>query len=198
MTMFFLVRHGAHGLVDRVLVGRMPGVGLSDEGHEQARRIADKLSNQGITLLQSSPQTRAQETARPIADRLGLPIEITSAIDEIDAGAWTGRPFAALSGDPLWTIWNTQRGSARPPQGESMRDLQLRAMSHVNGIAAAAPEGRVAIVSHAEVIRGIVMHVMKTPLDEFHRVEIAPGSISTIAIGHRGTAIVSLNQPAMT
>jgi broad specificity phosphatase PhoE len=198
MTMFFLVRHGAHDLVDRVLVGRMPGVSLSEDGREQARCVASMLSSKRVTALQSSPQTRAQETARPIAERLGLPIEIASAIDELDAGSWTGQPFAALSHDPLWTVWNSARGSARPPQGESMLELQTRAMAHVNGIAVATPEGRIAMVSHAEVIRAIVMSVLRTPLDEFHRVEIAPGSISTVAIEGGNATIVSLNQSVMT
>jgi broad specificity phosphatase PhoE len=195
MTMLFLVRHGAHGLVDRVLVGRMPGVSLSEVGREQARRVALMLSGERITALQSSPQPRAQETARQIADRLGLPIEIASAIDELDAGTWTGQPFAALTNDPLWKLWNHARGTARPPKGESMLELQTRAMAYVNGIAAAAPEGRVAVVSHAEVIRAIVMNVLRIPLDEFHRVEIAPGSVSTVAIDRGDPTIVSLNQP---
>jgi len=198
MTMFFLVRHGAHGLVDRVLVGRMPGVSLSEEGREQARCIALMLFSKRITALQSSPQPRAQETAHPIAERLSLPIEISSAIDELDAGTWTGQPFAALSNDPLWTAWNSARGSARPPQGESMVELQTRAMAHVNGIASATPEGRIAMVSHAEVIRTIVMNVLRMPLDEFHRIEIAPGTISTVAIEAGNAAIVSLNQSVVT
>jgi broad specificity phosphatase PhoE len=76
-----------------------------------------------------------------------------------------------------------------------MLELQTRAMAHVNSIAAAAPEGRVAVVSHAEVIRAIVMNVLRIPLDEFHRVEIAPGSVSTVAIDRGDPTIVSLNQP---
>jgi broad specificity phosphatase PhoE len=198
MTMFFLIRHGAHDLVNRTLVGRMPGVTLSEKGREQARRIAARLSGERITTLQSSPQTRAQETARPIAERLGLPVEITSAIDELDAGAWTGQPFATLDQDPLWTLWNARRGSARPPQGESMRELQERAMTHVCSTAMAAPEACVAVVSHAEVIRAIVMNVLNLPLDEFYRVDVAPGSISTVAIHEGNAAIVSLDQPVTT
>jgi broad specificity phosphatase PhoE len=198
MTMFYLVRHGAHGLVDRVLVGRMPGVSLSEAGREQARRIASILSGERITALQSSPQPRAQETAHPMAERLGLPIQIASAIDELDAGTWTGQPFAALTNDPLWRLWNHSRGTARPPKGESMLELQTRAMAHVNSIAAAAPEGRVAMVSHAEVIRAIIMNVLRMPLDEFHRVEIVPGSVSTVAIEGGNATIVSLNQPVTT
>jgi len=198
MTMFFLIRHGVHGLVDRVLVGRMAGVSLSEEGREQARRIADRLADQRVTALQSSPQTRAQETAQPIAAKLGLPIEIASAIDELDAGAWTGEPFAALQRDPLWTLWNTQRGSSRPPQGESMRELQTRATAHLGAMAAAEPEGCIAIVSHAEVIRAIIMDALKLPLAAFHRIEVAPGSISTVAIENGNAAIVAVNQSLTT
>jgi probable phosphoglycerate mutase len=195
MTMFILVRHATHCLVDRVLVGRMAGVSLSEEGHDQARRLASALSSERITALHSSPQVRARETARAIADRLGLPIEIAGAIDELDVGDWTGRPFAALTEDPLWSLWNNQRSSSRPPHGESMAELQTRAMLHVNAIATAEPKARVAIVSHAEVIRAIIMDALKMPLDDFHRIEVAPGSISTIAIQCTRAEIVFLNQP---
>jgi broad specificity phosphatase PhoE len=68
----------------------------------------------------------------------------------------------------------------------------------VSNVAAAAPEGRVAMVSHAEVIRAIVMNVLRMPLDEFHRVEIVPGSVSTVAIEGGDATIVSLNQPVTT
>jgi broad specificity phosphatase PhoE len=195
VTILFLIRHATHGLVDRVLVGRMAGVNLSNEGHEQARRLANRLSGERITALQSSPQTRAHETARPIAERLGLPVEIASAIDELDAGAWTGQPFAVLDRDPLWSLWNTARGSARPPQGESMLELQSRAATYVSGVAAAVPDGRVAMVTHAEVIRALVMNALHMPLDEFHRVEIAPATITTAAIESGDMRVISLNEP---
>jgi len=168
--------------VDAVLVGRMAGAGLDDNGREQACRIGRLLAGRGITAIQSSPQMRARQTAQPIAGQAGVPIEIADAVDEIDVGDWTGRPVSALEADPLWQLWNRARGSARPPRGESMQELQQRVVRHLYGLASECPDARVVVVSHAEVIRAALLHVLKLPLDDFWKVEVAPASISTLVI----------------
>ena len=195
MTTFSLIRHGTHDIVDDVLVGRTPGVRLNSRGRNQAQRLADRLGRERIDLVQSSPQMRAQETAEPIAQRVGMPVEISAEIDELNTGAWTGRTFAALNGDPLWSLWNTRRGTVRPPDGESMHELQLRAVEHLGRIAASMPDGHVALCSHAEVIRAIVLHALRLPLDDFHRVKVAPATISTLAVHQDGIDVIALNEP---
>ena len=67
-----LVRHAAHGLLGRVLAGRMPGVGLSPEGHAQAAALADALAGTPVRAVLTSPLQRTMETAVPIASRHGL------------------------------------------------------------------------------------------------------------------------------
>jgi broad specificity phosphatase PhoE len=177
-----------------VLVGRMPGAELGDHGREQARRLAGLLTDRGITAIQSSPQTRARETAQPIAGQTGVPIEIAQAVDEIDVGDWTGRPFSALQDDPLWQRWNRARGSARPPGGESMQELQTRVIQHLYQLASDCPDARVVVVSHAEVIRAALLHVLNLPLDDFWRIEIAPASVSTLVVEDGRAEITRVNE----
>jgi len=194
VTTFFLVRHAAHRQLEHVLVGRMTGVTLAEEGREQARRLAHRLQRDGITAVQSSPRERAQETAAPIAAQAVLAVEIAPALDEIDVGDWTGRSFAALNDDARWMTWNTARASARPPNGESMAELQRRIVALLRGLRQASPDGRIVLVSHAEVIRAAVLHALRMPLDDFARIEIAPASISTLAVGRHGCELVDLNR----
>jgi broad specificity phosphatase PhoE len=194
VTTFFLTRHAPHGLVDTVLVGRMAGAGLDDDGREQACRVARLLADRGITAIQSSPQLRARETAQPIAGQTGVAIEIVEAVDEIDVGDWTGRPFAALQTEPLWQHWNRARGAARPPRGESMQELQQRVVRHLYGLASECPDARVVVVSHAEVIRAALLHVLKLPLDEFWRIEVAPASVSTLVIDGDHSEVERVNE----
>jgi broad specificity phosphatase PhoE len=198
MTKFSLIRHGVHDVVDHILVGRMAGVRLNSRGRDQARRIADIFGSSDVRTVHSSPQTRALETAEPLAQRLGLAVQIFAGIDELDAGAWTGRSFASLRNDPLWGQWNTERGRVRPPHGESMLELQVRAVDHLNKIAASLPDGHIALCSHAEVIRAIVLHALRLPLDDYHRLDIAPATISTISIDRGGTEVIALNQPVVS
>jgi broad specificity phosphatase PhoE len=194
VTTIYLVRHALHDRLAQVLVGRMPGVSLGEKGRMQACRLAEHLTQARLTQVHSSPRARARETAAPIALRAAVPMEITSALDEIDVGEWTGQTFAELRADARWAAWNTARGSARPPSGESMQELQRRVVNHLDLIRHCDPDGRVVAVTHAEPIRAAVLHCLGMPLDEFARIEIAPAAVSTLAAGADGFRLVGLNE----
>jgi probable phosphoglycerate mutase len=179
-THIHLVRHGHHGAVDRVLCGRMPGVKLDELGCDQMANAAKILRRHRPSVIQSSPQRRALQSASIIADRCGCAVEIASGFDEIDMGRWTGALFDDLATDPRWRQWNERRGSARPPSGESMVALQRRVIKHLEQ---QQGEGEtIVIVSHAEPIRAALMFYLGIPLDRFRAVVIDPASISTIRV----------------
>lgn len=175
-----LVRHGHHGLVDRVLCGRMPGVQLDELGCDQMASTAEILNSYNPSAVQSSPQRRALQSAAIIADRCGCAVEIAPGFDEIDMGSWTGAAFAKLVSDREWQNWNERRGSARPPGGESMASLQRRVIGHLEHLNGQGDT--IVIVSHAEPIRAALMFYLGIPLDRFHSVAIDPASISTIRL----------------
>ena len=188
-TTILLVRHAAHDLLDRVLVGRMPGVPLSAEGIDEARRLARRLARQGITRVHTSPRQRAVETARIISRTAHVPFEISFGLDEIDFGAWTGLPFEELSKDGSWVWWNMQRSLAAPPDGETMRQVQDRIVRYLNRVRAAHTGGRIALVTHAEVIRAAVMHCQGLSLDAYAEVQIAPAAVVALTIDEDGARI---------
>ncbi len=192
--MFFLVRHATHDWVGRVLVGARPGVRLNAEGRRQAECLAERFRREQVDLVQSSPSERARETAAPMASRCGLRMEIAPGLDELDFGDWAGRSFASLAGDRAWEAWNRRRSEARPPGGETMRELQARVVGHLETMRAAMPDARIVLVSHAETIRAAIMHYLGIPLDDFARIELAPASISTIDLGHAHCDLMGLNQ----
>src|SRR5215470_2236921 len=75
-TIVHLVRHGEVANPNGILYGRLPGFGLSEDGQIMAKAAADYLAGRDITVLRSSPLERAVQTAEPIAEQLGLTIEI--------------------------------------------------------------------------------------------------------------------------
>jgi broad specificity phosphatase PhoE len=185
VTHVHLVRHGHHGLLGRMLCGRMSGVALDELGCRQMAATAETLRAIAPSTLQSSPQKRALESAGILAERCGLTVEVIPAFDEIDMGVWTGAEFGQLASDPEWQRWNEKRGSARPPAGESMVSLQNRVVRHIEQLRAI--RGSIVIVSHAEPIRAALMHYLSVPLDAFQSVTIDPASISSILLdGTRG------------
>lgn len=193
-TTIHFVRHAAHGLLGRTLTGRMPGVSLGEEGRAQAEALSLRLGRERIAAIHSSPLERARETAEPIARRLGLEVQVTAAIQEIDFGEWTGAAFGDLDADPRWRIWNEARSLARPPGGETMLEAQGRVLRHLEDLQAAHPGESVALVSHADVIKAALAFLLGLSLDALPRFEISPASISTVVIGDWGAKVLTLNE----
>jgi probable phosphoglycerate mutase len=191
----YLVRHGHHALVGSLLCGRMNGVGLDDLGCMQISDCAERMILTP-TAVQSSPQRRAQQSASIIAACFGLPVEIVPAVDEIDFGDWTGRLFSELDDDPAWQRWNSRRGSSRPPNGESMGELQSRIVRHLDAIRDDASDGAIVVVSHAEPIRAALLHYANIALDDFLAIAVNPASISTLCFDRAGAHISGINQGA--
>ncbi|MGE0372616.1 MAG: histidine phosphatase family protein [Gammaproteobacteria bacterium] len=189
-----LVRHGAYALMDRALGGRGDHA-LSDEGRAQAKRVAAALDGHGVAAVVSSPVWRARETAEIIAGRLGLPVRLDPAFAEIDYGDWTGRRFDELDGDPAWEAWNRFRGTAGVPGGETMLTVQARAMAGLVRLAAEYRDGEVVVVSHADVIKAMLAHVLGTPLDLMGRMEIGAASLSRVVLYPRDARVVGINVP---
>ncbi|WP_158046108.1 histidine phosphatase family protein [Skermanella pratensis] len=190
-----LVRHGEHDLSPGLLAGRTPGVPLSGRGIEQARRTAERLAQAGgIAAVYSSPLERTSRTAGIIADRLGLPAEISVALIEIDFGDWTGRPFAELNTREDWRRWNHFRSGTRPPGGETMAEVQARVLGFIEKLVARGPRSSAVLVSHCDVIRAVLAHCLGMPLDLLLRLEVATASVSTVEIGPWGPRILRINE----
>lgn len=193
-TTFFLVRHAAHDRLGRTLCGRMPGVTLGREGRAQAEALAARLSGEGLAAVYASPLERAQETAAPVAARAGRAVETLAALNEIDFGAWAGRSFDDLHEDPLWAGWNQARHVTRPPGGETALEAQSRVLRGLEALRARHGEARLALVSHADVIKLVIAHALGLGADAMQRFEIGPASVSVLVLGAWGAKVESLNE----
>lgn len=193
MTVFLLVRHAAHDWLGRGLAGRMGGVSLNAQGWLQAEALVQRLDARTIHAIYSSPQPRACQTVAPLAGRRRLKVQVAPAFDEIDFGAWTGREFASLHGEPAWRHWNEQRGNASTPGGEAFADVVRRAAEGLDELRMRHPDRTVLVVSHGDVIKALVVHALGMPADHLHRFEIAPASLSVLEAGEGWLQLRLLN-----
>ena len=195
MMTVLLIRHASHDRLGRILCGRTPGIMLSDRGRSEAKSLADAVRRQGgLDALYSSPLERARETAEPIAKALGTPVEIDDDLDEFDFGAWSGLSFDALGEDPDWDHWNRERDHARPPEGETMMEGQMRIARCLERLRRRHPEQTVAAVSHGDIIKAALAWGLGLPLAFYARFEISPASVSRMCIGDRSVKVWSMNQ----
>jgi probable phosphomutase (TIGR03848 family) len=195
MTTFLLIRHALCDPVGKSIAGRQPGIHLNAEGRRQAEALALWLGNLSLQAIYSSPLERALETANPIAVRRGLEVVMAPGVNEIDFGEWTGKALAELDGRPDWRAFNSFRSGTRIPGGEAMPEVLARALGELDRLRRAhpSPETLVAVVSHGDVLRGIVAHFLGISLDFFQRIELSPASVSILELEGYGARVLLLN-----
>lgn len=159
MTRIFLVRHGA---TDWNVTKRAQGqadVPMTSLGYEQAEAAAERLEDERIDAVYASDLQRASETAKAIARRKGLEVNLDPRLREIDQGDWTG-----LSSDEIHARWPDRWGMARHytarPGGESPRQVRERALAAIKDIVRAHPDQQVVVCSHGGTIRWVAAETL--------------------------------------
>lgn len=201
MTRVFLIRHGATAANRSVpyrLQGRSSDLPLDELGLEQARRAAGALAGAGIRLeaVYSSPLLRASETARAIAEACGPgPVAVPELI-EADIGRWEGLTWEeARARDPdEYERFHADPGTVPYPDGESFLDVARRVGPAIARLAAAHPEGAIAVVGHNVVNRAYLAEPLGLPIAKARSIRQANGGISLAEYDPDGTArVVTLN-----
>jgi broad specificity phosphatase PhoE len=182
--------------MNRVLLGRTVDEPLDLRGEGQARALAMRLLRIPNLIVESSPRRRARHTAGIIAAVRETVVRIVPQMDDIDFGSWSGRSFDALALDPHWMRWNQYRAVTRTPAGDSMRNAQERAIAHFRKLQQTVDDSTVAIVTHAEVIRAVVLLAQQAPIEEYSRLDISPASLTMLNFDGAQLRLDSLNERA--
>lgn len=194
MTIILLIRHGENDWVgSHRLAGRTPGVHLNEKGREQAVVVADRLREQPITAVYSSPLERCMETAQPLAEALGVAVQPRPGLLEADYGDWQGASLKDLAKEADWQLVQFYPSGYRFPGGETLREVQSRMVAEIEAIRDAHPKEVVAIYCHSDVIKSAVAHYLGAPLDLFQRIVIDTASVSVIGFHQFGPRIIRIN-----
>jgi probable phosphomutase (TIGR03848 family) len=193
VALLLLIRHALTASTGKRLTGQAPGVHLSDDGVTQAAGLAERLRRVRLAALYSSPLERCLETAGALAAGRRLDVFPEPGVLEVGYGRWTGRPLAQLVKTDLWRDVQRAPGSVRFPGGETLAEVQLRAVGALDAIASKHPRKVVGVVSHADVIRLAVAHYAGVHVDLFQRLIVSPASVSAIALGDGVPRILRLN-----
>ncbi|HWE63687.1 MAG TPA: histidine phosphatase family protein, partial [Chloroflexota bacterium] len=87
-TEIYLIRHGdaLPDATEVVLDARYDSQSLSQLGRRQAAALAERLRPGGLAAIFSSPIARARQTAEPLAQAAGLPVQIDDDLREGEIG----------------------------------------------------------------------------------------------------------------
>lgn len=207
-TLVLFVRHGSTPTTGKVLPGRASGLHLADQGRLEAEAVADRLAawtggngagaGRGrppprVAAVYSSPLERTQETAGPIATRLGLTVRPEPGLVECDFGEWTGAELKALYKLPEWSAVQRYPSGFQFPGGESFAGMRARVAETVNELRRRHPGDIVVAVSHADPIKAAVSDALGTHLDLFQRIAVSPCSITAISYQGTGPVVLTVN-----
>lgn len=193
-TFLLLIRHGENDFVTtHRLAGRLPGVRLNEKGQQQAQELVSYLAGQPIQAIYSSPMERCLQTAAPLAQSLAQPVIEDWALAEVDFGEWQGSDLRELSKLPAWHQVQHFPSTFRFPHGETLREVQARAVGAIEQIRTAHPDQVVAVFSHGDLIRTTLAHYLGVPLDLFQRVVISTASVSILAFHDDRPMVLGMN-----
>ncbi len=155
MTTILLARHGE---TDWNREGRFQGWAdppLNETGREQARALAEQLSDVPFEAVYSSDLRRAHETALIVAEPHGVPVVSDPALREIDVGSWSGLTRPEIE---------ARFPGAGHHDGETRAEHLARVLAAVERIARAHPGERILIVSHGGSLRTLRRHAIGDPV----------------------------------
>ena len=155
MTALIVIRHGETDWNRQHRFQGQIDVPLNALGLEQARRLADRLSDEPIDLLLASDLQRAQVTAQMVAQAQGRPLRVEPLWREQGFGLLEGLdvPTIQQRHADLWTRWVRHEADyALPEGGESNVAFHARVMRALHDLQARHAGARVLVVSHGGVL----------------------------------------------
>jgi len=189
-----LVRHGE---TEWSLSGQHTGytdVPLTDNGREQARRLAPLIARHSIAAAFVSPMQRAQETAR-LAGVGGARVD--ADLSEWDYGGYEGVTTVEIHRTrPDWFLF-TDGVVPGPPEhpGESPDEVGQRAERMLAKIdaALAEAEGSVVVVSHGHFLRVLAARRLGLPVSSAALFQLSTGTMSRLSTEHRRHVVAGWN-----
>lgn len=168
MTTLYLVRHAeaegnvyrrCHGQYDALLTHRAPA---------QLECLAGRFANVPLAAVYASDLYRARHTAKAIADRKGMRVQIRPALREISMGDWEDEPWAVLPriAPAHYADWQNHPGRCVVPGGESVMGAGERVFTALRELAAEHDGEEIAVVSHGSAIRGCLCIALGRPFEE--------------------------------
>ena len=166
MTHVYLIRHAqqfsAHNDQGWLLADHEDG--LTEKGHSQARRVAERVANEiQPHVLYCSPLLRAKQTARHISETTGLPLNVNPNLVELRLNCPPDLPAAAeLDG---WVRARRYPYTPAFPGGEALADLQRRGVQAFDHMAQTHWDKSIVVVTHGGLIEMVFFHLLGIPVE---------------------------------
>ncbi len=179
-----IVRHGRTAWNREVRFRGRTDLALDEVGLRQAQAAAQAVRSRwpAASAVYTSPLRRAQQTATPIAEALGLVAQPCEALVDVDYGEWTGlSPAEARERDPeRYRLWWTSPQELQFPQGESLLQVQARLQTLLEHLLQEYAGRTVVLVGHMVVNRVLLCTLLGLDLGFFWRLGQDPAAVNWV------------------
>ncbi|KAJ3276858.1 hypothetical protein HDV01_002913 [Terramyces sp. JEL0728] len=168
MKTIYFCRHGeTHANASNVLQGSGVDMELNNNGREQAKSLRDELKNIPVELIISSKLKRAEQTAKVIKQcHSKAEVVRVAELAETSFGDWEGTKSPHLN--ELLRKWGNGMHNEKPPNGESLIEVQSRVMPVIYSYILNRKESVLVFVVHGAMMRVILSSLLFRSLDYTH------------------------------
>lgn len=182
-TRLYLVRHGATQLTEEDRFAGSSEIDLSDAGLIQVACLAERMKNDTLEAIYTSPLARACQTASILAAPHGLEPVVEPRLSEIDYGRWEGLLRSEVERDfgDEYAIWQEDPFTIAPQGGESGLNVLNRILPFVRGIVERHRHRSVLVVSHKGVIRLLTSSLLGFDMRSYRdRLDQSPAALNIL------------------
>lgn len=192
-TRLILIRHGETEWNKNLRFQGHMDIPLSEEGREQARKLALRLSTEKFDAAYASDLSRASETAQAVADYHNLEVKLKPELKEINFGQWEGLTHQEIDSKYPESMakWLSDPKETRIPGGESMNEVAQRCKAGISGILADNANKNVLVVAHGGVLRIVVAQALGIELNNYWKFRLDNVSLNIIDYYDNGRTILN-------
>src|SRR5213593_1138317 len=178
----FVLRHGETAFTRERRFAGWRDVPLTEAGLRQCEAAAVALSGLAVAAVYASPLERARTSAEVIAKPHRLPVQVSPAFRELSFGAWEGRTRSdvAVAEPALYDTWRTAPETFTAPGGESLAAVAARVAGGIEALRAEHDGDCVVLVTHAVVIRLIVLDGLGLGPARLWSIDASPAGITEL------------------
>jgi broad specificity phosphatase PhoE len=169
----YVARHGETTWNEEGRIQGRSDPGLSQRGYAQSLALLHQLKDRPLSAIYTSTLQRSVQTAEPIANQLGLPIQRHTELDEIAFGILEGKNLYHFDEELKmeWGRFKDNRFTYRIPGAENYADVADRIRPFEERLLQNHEGQEVLIVGHRVVNRLLIGMLMEYPQEKVLRIE---------------------------
>jgi broad specificity phosphatase PhoE len=196
MAKFILGRHGQTAWNAETRFRGRKDVPLSERGLAEAEAVGTALADEGVTRLYASPLSRAMQTLAPLGKRLGREVVPYEELLDMNFGVIEGMLLseADAAHPELMRRWRETPERAAFPEGETLGEVQARAMRAMSRLAFEFPEDTIAVCSHRVVTKLIMLGLLGVKPNKFWAIRQDTACLNRFTYDPPAAIIFSVNE----